>query len=150
MEPEPEPEVDPNARLLRFEYDSCTLHVGGIGGELEDEGVLRELFAPYGTFIQATVRQRPGINKSWALVSLLERDAIETVLEADVMADGNKLVVRKVSMEKAMGSTGMFPQLWRVGRTRAAEVIETMMAPRTPLTRQPAHSDVDGGAAVFD
>jgi hypothetical protein len=77
LEPEPEPEIeDPNACLLQFEYDAFTLHIGGLGGEYEDEEVLRNVFAPYGRFIQATVRQRPGINQSWALVSFADRECL--------------------------------------------------------------------------
>jgi hypothetical protein len=132
-EPEPEPELDDLAtELLRFSYDNCTLHVGGLGGEFESEEILRTLFEPYGRFIQATVRMRPGINKSWALVSLGNTATVDKVLRSTIMAGEHALVVKKVAVEKAMASTGMFPQLWRVAKTRSEEVIKALLASETP------------------
>ena len=46
---------------------------------------------------------------------------------AQIMAGENKLKVRRVDLEKAMGSTGMFPAMWRVGRVRATEVVAKIL-----------------------
>ena len=48
------------------------------------------------------IRQRPGINKSWALVTLSDRAACERAISGTAMAGDNALVVKSVSMEQAM------------------------------------------------
>ena len=133
---EPEPETEPEtetvvetleAELARCQFDSCTIHVGGLGGEFEDEGAIGEVFSRFGRFIQATVRQRPGINKSWALVTLSDRAACERAISETVKAGDSTLVVKSVSMEQAMASTGSFGQIWRVAKTRSSEKITQML-----------------------
>lgn len=85
------------------------------------------MFSKFGLFIQATVRQRPGINKSWALVTLGDRVACERAVNEQAKAGDQVLVVKSVSMEQAMASTGSFGQIWRVAKQRSGEKISQML-----------------------
>jgi CRP-like cAMP-binding protein len=113
-----------------FKFEGCTVHVGNLGGRLEQEDALHELFDPFGRFLQATVRDRPGINKSWALVTFSTEGAKQAALAASLLADGGDgtlLKIKEVSMEAAMASTGAFSQMWRIAKTRAERARQQLL-----------------------
>ena len=65
--------------------DNCTLHVRGVGGELEDDENIGHFFSQFGLFKRATVRHRTdeaGNNTSWALVTMMDKESTQRVLAA--------------------------------------------------------------------
>ena len=61
-----------------FDFDVCTVHVGG-PGPVEDEDELRSLLAPFGRIVQVTSRVKETSKKgkgSWALVSFLGSSSV--------------------------------------------------------------------------
>lgn len=113
--PEPEPELTTPS--------SAMLHVRGIGadgwdgtpdgkGDYENEAALKMLFQPFGDFRQATIRHRitDGQNTSWALVTMGNAAAVDSILqshaEAPIFAGNTKLVLNRFSQTQAKLSTG--------------------------------------------
>jgi hypothetical protein len=100
--------------------DGCTLHVRGVGGELEDEEALLQTFRRFGDTTQATVRHRidasSGENTSWALVTMNSREGADAALLAAGGVDagdeelrspeGRKLKVTRFSQKQAEQSRG--------------------------------------------
>ena len=84
------------------------LHVRGVGGEYEREGVLEATLSRFGHVIHATIRHRvdeAGNNTSWALVTMGTTDEANKVLGA-VDSLPPPLTVQPFSKEQADKSTG--------------------------------------------
>ena len=95
------------------------LHVSGIGvhewdgteegmGKFESQAALSELFSKHGEVCQATVRHKVKgeQNKSWALVTMGNKESADRALAATIMAGSSALVVKPFSNYEAHTSKG--------------------------------------------
>ena len=103
--------------------DGFKLHVRGVGGRLENEEKLKQLFKQFGRVVQATVRHREdeaGNNTSWALVTMRREAGMRSALAATVMNPETKkaLVVTEFSQKQADVSKGGMVQVQKQSRLR--------------------------------
>ena len=137
------------AALLDHESDGYdlaanTLHIGGVGKQWEDEGVLAEFFTSnYGRVLAGVVRYRaPDLPKwpynSWALITFESAKSAAKVFAMAGVNDANDgvegarkpatalvsadaditFIVRTIDPEKAMTSTGSFGAIFQECRER--------------------------------
>ena len=121
------------AELLRLEaahqttcgpatHAPVAIHVGGLEGELEDEGALASLFGRFGTVLAATLRVRREVKNgkqvvSWALVSFGSAAEAQAAIDAsaDLSAHYAGLVMRTVDEAQVAQSPGAMGDVMRIG-----------------------------------
>jgi hypothetical protein len=99
-------------------WSSCAIHVGGLEGELENEGLLEGLFERFGNVLAVTLRVRREIKRgkrvvSWALVSF------SSASEAQAAVDGTAELVAEDSSAEAPRCQGMVTRM--VDEVQAAQ-----------------------------
>ena len=139
-------------RIVGFEFASRTAHVGGIGlhwqEEEDGEEEIAQLFESkfgIGSVLVAVLRRREptrdsGPHNSWALVVFNELSTYNKLMDGKETAriptgvdDGQggpkvTFVVRKVSPEKALDSTGSFGKIFAECRRRVAAKVDASHA----------------------
>eukprot|EP01047_Picozoa_sp_COSAG01_P024900 COSAG01_NODE_1554_length_9930_cov_19.371478_2_plen_1346_part_00 len=88
------------------------LVVHGVGGALQDEVALKQLFSEFGECKQAAVRKRvdaeSGEDTSWALVTMGSAASATAALKPALTSpEGKPLIVARFDAEKASNSTGV-------------------------------------------
>lgn len=110
-----------NDMLSLFTNTGVTaVHVGGLDGELEDEGRLKALFGEFGTVLAVTLRVRREVKNgkqvvSWALVSFRTAEEAEGVLgaAADLSARFPGIVLKVLDEGQVIQSTGSMGEVMR-------------------------------------
>ena len=109
-------------RLAVFEAaatrKNCTIHCGGLEGELEDETKLSQLLEKFGRVALATVRyQREPATEtspakvSWALVTFAQPVAAKLALAGAADLGVPDLVMRRLDLEQALASKGSMSKI---------------------------------------
>jgi hypothetical protein len=95
-----------------------TLWVGGIpeemvsGTDSEAEAAIREICERFGTILATTVRRKPGLNKSWALLTFSDPESVELAALSGLAGQGGEgdveLRVQPADIESELhkGTTG--------------------------------------------
>lgn len=97
--------------------NNCTIHVGGLEGDLEHEAALVKLFRAFGTVRAATVRYRrepatpPYSKVSWALITFEHADEVKAALGGSARLGVPNLVTRKLDFAQALGSKGSMGEI---------------------------------------
>ena len=110
-----------NDMLSLFTNTGVTaVHVGGLDGQLEDEGRLKGLFGEFGTVLAVTLRVRREVKHgkqvvSWALVSFRTVEEADGALDAaaDLSRRYPGVVLKKLDESQVIQSTGSMGEVMR-------------------------------------
>lgn len=62
-----------------YDFIKCTVHVERVPDTLGPDS-MQSLFSAFGRVLQVTLQRRPGINSSWALVTMCDVNCVTTIL----------------------------------------------------------------------